>query len=127
MLSFPQLLYPMQIIPLLIKQLDINKLNLAFTDFIWASKTAHISLKKLMTKAKGGIHLLNVCKYNLTSILRNGLDCIQGTNYFSNIHLESSLVAPWSLGALLHTRFMAIPKPLRTSLILHNTVATWKA
>lgn len=81
----------------------------------------------MMTKDKGGIHLPDIHKYNLVGILRHSLDWIKGTNHYSNLHLETSLVGPWSLGVLLHTRFSALPKPLRSSLILRDTVAMCKA
>lgn len=54
------------------------------------------------------------------------MDWTKGINYYSNIPLESNLVAPRSLWALLHTRYKAMPKPLRNSLILKDTVATRK-
>lgn len=117
----------MQTIPLLLKHLDINKINSAFSSFIWASKRPRISLKKLMLiKDKGGLHFPDICKYNLARILKHGLDWLKGTNHYSNIPLESELVAPWSLGVMLYTRFAIISKLLRASLILIDTVATWK-
>lgn len=42
------LLYPMQMLPLLIKYADANRLNLAFVKFIWGGRRPRKALQKMM-------------------------------------------------------------------------------
>lgn len=91
-MSFPKLLYPLQTIPLLSKQLDVNRLVSAFISFIWNGGGGM------------GINLPDIRLYNLASLLRHSIDWVKNTDVHSNLAMESSLVTPWSLAALLHTK-----------------------
>lgn len=127
MVSFPKLLYPLQTIPLLLKHTDLNKLMSAYTKCVWNGKRPRIAMKKLMRPIlKGGINLPDIRCYNLASLLRHGADWIKNTNYYSNLALEKALVSPWSLPALLHTKYASLPRMVRGSLLLTDTLAAWK-
>lgn len=127
MMSFARLLYPLQTLPLLIKHRDITKLNSAFTKFIWAGKRPRIAIRKLMmSKPEGGLNFPNIRGYNLACLLRHALDWYHGTNCFSNWALEASLAHPWSLLALLHTKVSSLPKDVKWSLTLRDTVIAWR-
>lgn len=41
--------------------------------------------------------------------------------------METSLLAPWSLAALLHRKHSALPKEIRNRLLIKDTIAAWKA
>lgn len=128
MISFPKLLYPLQTVPLLLKHKDILKLTSAYLKFVWSGKRPRIAIKKLMLPTvKGGLNLPDLRSYNLASLLRHGADWIKGTSHYSNIEVETALASPWSLTSLLHTKFSSLPKTIRNSLLLKDTIVAWKA
>lgn len=98
MMGFSRLLYPMQTHPLLIKHVDVNRLNWAFVKFIWVGKCPRIALQKLMqSKDEGGINIPNMRGYDLSCLFCHMLDWLHNANHFSNWELESKLAAPWPL------------------------------
>lgn len=123
MMGFSRLLYPMQTLPLLLKHLDINRLNSAFIKFIWAGRRPRIALHKLMlSKEEGGINFPNLRSYNVSCLMRHVID----TSFFSNWELESEISAPWPLMSLIHTGFSQLPSHIKHSVTHKDTVSTWK-
>lgn len=121
------LLYPMQTIPLLLKHADINKMTSAYLEFVWGGKRPCIALKKLMLPiSMGGLNVPDIRSYKLASLLRDCADWIKVTSYYSNMGVEAALAAPWPLANLLHTKFSCLPRSVRTSLLLKDTIAAWK-
>lgn len=71
MVSFPKLLYLLQTIPLLLKHLDLQKLQKALNTFIWQGHRPWIAIQKLyLPKHEGGVNLPNIRLYNLSSLVR---------------------------------------------------------
>lgn len=98
MLSFSRLLYPLQMLPLLLKHSDVARLNTAFTSFLWSQKRPSIPLQKLMLpRSEGGLNFPNLRGYNLACLTRHVLDWYNSSNCFSNWRFESALAAPWHL------------------------------
>lgn len=112
---------------LLLKHMDVNKLTTAFLKFVWRGKRLRIALKKLMMPVlKGGLNLPDIRAYNLAGLLRHSADWIKGTFFSSNLALESDLVSPWPLTGLLHTKLSSLPRIIRSSLLIKDTIAALK-
>lgn len=75
---------------------------------------------------KGGITLPDIRQYNLASLFRRSIDWVINSDLYFNINLETSLVAPWFLMALLHTKY-SVPREVRSSQLLEDTTMAWKA
>lgn len=89
MVSFPKLLYQLQTIPLLMKHIDLQKLQKAINTFIWWGLRPRISIQKLcFPKHEGGVNLPNICLYNLSCLLRAGLDWLIKTSRYSSWKLK---------------------------------------
>lgn len=69
----------------------------------------------------------NIRKYNLASLLRPWADWVKGSEFYSNIDLETNLVAPWSLMALFYVKFSASPSEVHTSLLPRDAIVAWKS
>lgn len=127
MMGFSSLLYPMPTLPLLLKHVDVNRLNSAFVRFIWAGKCPRIALHKLMSSTvEGGINFPNLRGYNLSCLMRHVLDWFHETSGSSNWEQESELATTWSLISLAHTVFSQVPIHIKHSVTLRNTITAWK-
>lgn len=127
MVSVARLLYPMQVIPLLLKHKDVQLLHRAFTSFIWRGKKSRISLLKFkLPMSHFGIKFPDVRKYNLASIFRHIRDWLFGTSYYTNLELEQSAVAPWSLSGILHTPLGQLPPYIKKNVLLRDTIIAWR-
>lgn len=127
MLGFSHLLYPMQTLPILIKLKYVIRVNSAFIKFIRAGKLPRIALRKLMrSRDEGGMNLPNISEYNFACLFRHVMDWIHGADGYSNWILESAFAFPWTLRAFLHTRLSKMPATVRGSILLRDTIATWK-
>lgn len=80
----------------------------------------------MLPKVEGGLNLPDIRGYNIACLLRHVLDWIKGTNQFSSCSLEADLASPWHLMALLHTKWAHLPKLVRSSVLLRDTIVTWK-
>lgn len=54
------------------------------------------------------------------------MDWIRGSGHFSNWNLETDLAAPWHPLALLHTKWSQLPRFIKSSVLLRDTIVTWK-
>lgn len=127
MVSFARLLYPLQTIPLLLQHKDTKILNEAISKFLWRNKRPRIAFTKLyLPRREGGISLPNVRIYNLACLLRISLDWVAQTSRYSNFYLETAMVYPYSLVALLHCKWKSIPPPLQHNLLLRDTAIAWR-
>lgn len=121
MLGFAWLLYPLHTLPLLLRYIDVKKLNQTFTRFIWAGKKPCFALHSLMmTRAKGG---LNLRGYKVSCLLWHVLDWI---SHFSNWELKLDLAYPWLPLSLLHTSYSDLLTQIKSSALLLDTIITWK-
>lgn len=127
MVSFARLLYPLQTLPLLMKHTDVQKIHTALLAFIWQRRKPCIALQKLcLPKCEGGAGLPNIRFYNLSCLLRQGIVWLSKKSRYSNFMLEGALVFPFNLHAVLHSRLRALPQPLRSNLLIKDTVIAWR-
>lgn len=125
--SFARLLYPLQSIPLHLHHKDTKSLNAAISKFLWRNRQPRIAFTKLyLPRREGGISLPNVRTYNLACLLRISLDWVAQTSRYSNFPLETEMVHPYSLVALLHCKWKSIPLPLQHNLLLQDTAIAWR-
>lgn len=125
MVSFAYLLYPLQTIPLLMKHKDIQKINKAGTAFIWRNKKTRLALSKLYLTSSdrgGGANFPNIRVYNISCLLRVGLDWIIQASKYTNCDLESAMVQPCNLSALLHSSLRSTPNHIKQNLLIQDTV-----
>lgn len=127
MVSFACLLYPLQMIPLLLQHKDMQSLNKAISKFIWQNKRPRIAFTKLhLPRQEGGINPPNVRLYNLACLLWIGLDWIAQSSHYSNYSLEPLMAHPYTLVALLHCKWKSIPVPFQHNLLLRDTAIAWR-
>lgn len=127
MVSFARLLYPMQTIPLLLKHSDVQKIHKALTTFIWSRKKPRIALQKLcLPKSEGGAGLPNLRFYNLSCLLRQGLDWLNGKSKYCNTSLEGAMTSPHTLSAILHSNLNALPPHLKSNTLIRDTIIAWR-
>lgn len=74
--SFAKLLYPLERLPLQLKTIDIKKVNIALTHFLWQGKRPKIALSKLwLPKPEGGQHTESQnIQSDMSNETRYGLD-----------------------------------------------------
>lgn len=127
MTSFPKLLYPLQTIPLLLQTKDTKRLNKTLTQFIWRNKKPRIAMNKLwLPKCEGGMNLPNAKLYNLSCMLRHTIDWMTVQSKFTNFDLETAMVQPWTLLAVLHWQPKALPVELKQNILIKDTITTWR-
>lgn len=106
MTSFARLLYPLQMLLLLLKHKDVNILNSGIRKFIWRGKCPRIALAKLwLSKKDKGAGLPSIRGYNRACILRHTVDWLSGSGRFSNVEMEGEIVRPWTLQAYYMRNF----------------------
>lgn len=94
------------------QDVELLPLSLPNADFIWAGKHPWIALQKLMLmKEEGRLNVSNLGGYRLSCLLRYVLDRLRESNNFSN----------WD-----HTRFSNFPDKVKRSVLLRDTIMTWK-
>lgn len=104
----------------------MQKLNKAITSLLWCKKRPCIALSKLHPpKGKGGANLHDIRMYNLTCLLRYGLDWVSQSSIYANYTLESSLASPYHLSGILHSKIQPLPKDLQNNILIRDTVIAW--
>uniref|UniRef100_A0A8C5QIR8 Reverse transcriptase domain-containing protein n=1 Tax=Leptobrachium leishanense TaxID=445787 RepID=A0A8C5QIR8_9ANUR len=126
MTLFPKLLYPLQVLPLLLKPTDLRILNRLYAAFIWQGKRARIPLPALQQSlARGGINFPNIIDYNLAALYRYAVDWLNDTSHFVPLQVEQALLPSSSLSAFLHQSSPNVPPSLRSNPLLSSTKAAW--
>ncbi|XP_053545604.1 uncharacterized protein LOC128636637 [Bombina bombina] len=125
-LFFPQLLYLLQNLPLLIKSKDVTLFNNLTAGFLWNQKRRRISAQNLTLHTNmGGLALPNLKYYNLAILSKHILDWITEKEYSTNLHLEMEIVTPFILRALIHLDKRELPKRLVKIRTLLNPILAW--
>lgn len=86
----------------------------------------NIYLGMYLPRGEGGINLPNVRFYNLSCLFRIALDWVSQSSHYPNHELESQMSDPFSLKALLHTKWKAMPPHLQHNILLRDTVIAWR-
>lgn len=120
----PRLLYPIQMIPVLLSHKTLKCLNSWFSSFIWAKKKPRLSLATLcLPLAEGGLDLPNVRKYQLSAHLRYITDWIREDPMSIWLDIESSM-SKIPLSNLLFIR-KPITNACHNPITIH-TVKAWQ-
>uniref|UniRef100_A0A8C5LI71 Reverse transcriptase domain-containing protein n=1 Tax=Leptobrachium leishanense TaxID=445787 RepID=A0A8C5LI71_9ANUR len=119
MVAFPRLLYPIQMLPLLLKRKDIAHIHALFTRFIWNGGRPRIALRKLQLPYNmGGLNLPDMQSYNVAALYRIVADWIADTSRYTDCALDRAMSFPSSPLAILHSPLSGIPPILRSNPLL---------
>ena len=87
----PRLLYPLQMIPLLLSGKVLRLLNGWLSDFIWSKRKPRLKVAKLqLPSSKGGLDLPNIRWYQLASRLRFIAEWVKDDSTSDLLSLEKS-------------------------------------
>lgn len=108
--------------PILLKHSDVLKIHKALLTFLWQGKRPRIALQKLcLPTSEGGAGLPNLRFYNLACLLRQGLNWLPRKSRYINYILESALVSPLILQAIIHSK-KTLPAHLKSNLLIRDIV-----
>lgn len=125
--SFARLLYPLQMLPLILHRRDLMELNKALTKFLWRSKKPRIRLERMsLPKEEGGMNLPSIKLYNNACLLRHSCDWILGKLKYSNFHLEQASAQPQNLTALLHVPPTKLPETIKHHILFRDSINAWR-
>lgn len=101
------------------KHKNIQKITKLAITSLWHTGKPRIAMSKLyLPKERGrGANFPNIRVYNLSCLLRTGLDWILQVSKYINYYLVSALVHPYNLSALLHSYLKSIPDPIKHNLL----------
>uniref|UniRef100_A0A8C5QSH7 Reverse transcriptase domain-containing protein n=1 Tax=Leptobrachium leishanense TaxID=445787 RepID=A0A8C5QSH7_9ANUR len=103
MVTFPRLLYQIQMLPLLLKRQDIAHIHALFTRFIWSGGRPRIALHKLQLPYNmGGLNLPAMYSYNI-ALYRIVADWIADSSRYTDCALDRAMSFPLSPLAFLHS------------------------
>uniref|UniRef100_A0A8C5LTV4 Reverse transcriptase domain-containing protein n=1 Tax=Leptobrachium leishanense TaxID=445787 RepID=A0A8C5LTV4_9ANUR len=126
MVAFPRLLYPMQMLPLLLKRTDIAHIHALFTRFIWNGGKPRIALRKLQLPYNmGGLNLPDIYSYNIAALYRIVADWISNSSRYTDCALDRAMCFPMSPLAVLHTPLAKIPPTQRFNPLLFAGREAW--
>lgn len=126
-MSMSKLLYPLQTIPFLLKHSNIHTLTKALAIFRWHGRRPRFPVHKLMNNNENcGMAFPDIRRYNLACMARHIADWINGTSHYLALSQERGFCAPCSLVALLHARLINIPDWIEQSILIKDTIATWR-
>lgn len=121
----PRLLYPIQMIPVLLSHKTLKSLKSWFSSFIWAKKKPRLSLATLcLPSSEGGLDLPDIKKYQLSAHLRYITDWKRSDPMSIWLDIESSM------SNLPLPNLLFIRKSLRATChnpITIHTVKAWQA
>lgn len=89
-------------------------------------KTSNCLSKWYLPKSEGGASLPFIWLYHLSCLLHIGLDWIVQVSKFINFGMESAMAQPYELSSLLHSNLKLLPPNLQYSLLIQDTVITWR-
>lgn len=87
---------------------------------------SHCQLYIASSKTRRGVGLPNLRLYNLSCLLRQGIDWLLHRSSYSNYTLEATWVSPLNLSAVLHSPLKALPSHLRNNSLFRDTVIAWR-
>lgn len=124
----PRLLYHLQMVPILLNNKTIKKVNSWFSTFIWNKKKPRLKMAKLqMSVEKGGLAVPNVRLYQLAAQLRYVADWINGDSESVWLDLET-LNAGSPLPSLLFALDLKKIKSVSVNnIIVKTTLQAWQA
>uniref|UniRef100_A0A8C5RBP0 Reverse transcriptase domain-containing protein n=1 Tax=Leptobrachium leishanense TaxID=445787 RepID=A0A8C5RBP0_9ANUR len=126
MVAFPRLLYPIQMLPLLLKRKDIAHIHALFTRFIWSGGRPRIALRKLqLPHIMGGLNLPDMYSYNIAALYRIVADWITDSSRYTDSALDRAMSFPLSPLAFLHSPLSMIPPTQRSNPLFFTGREAW--
>lgn len=123
----PRLLYPMQMVPILLSNKVIKELNGWLSLFIWSKRKPRLKLSKLqLPGAKGGLDLPNFKLYQLACQLRFIVEWLNEDPKSVWLDLESSQ-SKCPLQNLLFVRNPKLSRDMCDNPLVRNTLKAWRA
>lgn len=122
----PRLLYPLQMIPLLLSGKVLKLLNGWLSDFIWNKRKPRLKAAKLqLPSSKGGLDLPNIRWYQLASHLRFIADWVKEDHSSDLLSLEKSQTSGSLLGLLAFKDLKSARSHCKNNPIISNTLKAW--
>lgn len=123
---FPKLSYIFQMLPLYPSRGDVMLLRRLFSTFVWHGKHPRVAYDKLLLpKALGGYGLPDLVTFTQSAHFRHIADWLLQRSEYSNFELETALLAPYSLSALLHAPKTNIPARIASGVLFAGTYKAW--
>ena len=122
----PRLLYPLQMIPLLLSGKVLKLLNGWLSDFIWNKRKPRLKVAKLqLPSSKGGLDLPNIRWYQLASHLRFIAEWVKEEPTSDLLSLEKSQTSGSLLGLLAFKDLKSARSHCKNNPIICNTLKAW--
>uniref|UniRef100_A0A3B3BVU9 Reverse transcriptase domain-containing protein n=1 Tax=Oryzias melastigma TaxID=30732 RepID=A0A3B3BVU9_ORYME len=122
----PRLLYPLQMIPLLISNKVFKLLNGWLSEFIWHKRKPKLKFSKLqLPTSKGGLDVPNFKLYQLASILRFVAEWVEEDPNSVWLGLEKSQTHCSLLGLLSCKNLTSVRNLCGNNPVIINTVKAW--
>lgn len=123
----PKLLYYFQMVPILLNNKTIKRINSCFTTFIWNKKKPRLKMAKLqMSAEKGGLDVPNVKLYQLAAQLRYIADWINDDPKSVWLDLEKLGVGSPLPCLLFVLDLKKIKNVLLDNMIVKTTLQAWQ-
>lgn len=124
--ALPRLLYPLQMVPIILSNKMVKILEGWLSSFIWNKRRPHLKLAKLqLPKAAGGLDLPNVRWYQVAAHLRFVAEWLKEDQSSTWLDIEAAQCS-CPLQNLLFLIDTALAKKLCTNPIVLNTLRAWK-
>lgn len=126
MIVLPRLLYPLQMIPIILSNKVVKIIEGWLSSFIWKKRRPRLKLAKLqLSSTAGGLDLPNVKWYQLASLLRFVAQWLKGDQSSIWLDIEAAQ-CDCPLRNLLFLKNFAYAKNLCSNPIVNNTLKAWK-
>lgn len=123
----PRLLYPFQMVPILLTRTSYKELNSALISFLWRNKGSRLKLSRLqLPVGMGGLAVPNIKLYQLACQCRYIRDWFQEDPESTWLDIESEKTFPIPLKNILYTSKERASSAIKGDFLLQNTLKVWR-